>query len=147
MCHFLLLPGVTNYLHLIGAGHLLYYLKQYGNLYRLSQQGWEALNKLIKSHYHSKSNHGGCLGTKSGDMVRGKHLLPTANLITRRLCWLTRIGQEYFEGLEHCQPCTVEQPEEEELEEPEPEEEETVPTETTGLRAFLVANGMPMEPL
>ena len=72
---------------------------------------------------------------------------PLQNLITRRLCWLTRIGQEYFEGLEHCQPCTVEQPEEEELEEPEPEEEETVPTETTGLRAFLVANGMPMEPL
>ena len=80
-------------------------------------------------------------------MVRGKHLLPTANLITRRFCWLTGIGQEYFEGLEYCQACSEEQPveEEEELEVPVPEPEPE--KETTGLRAFLVHNGIPMEPL
>ena len=102
---FLLLQGVTNYLHLIGAGHLLYYLKLYGNLYPFSQQGWEALNKLIKSQYHCKSNHGGCLGNNNSAMIRGRQLLSTANLLTRRFCWLTRIGQEFFQGMEQCLPC------------------------------------------
>ena len=33
-------PGITNYIHFIGAGHLTYFLKEYRNLYRYSQQGW-----------------------------------------------------------------------------------------------------------
>ena len=37
-----LLPGdigMTNYFHCIAAGHLRYYLKEWRNLYRYSQQG------------------------------------------------------------------------------------------------------------
>ena len=83
---------ITNYMHLIGAGHITYFLDKYRNLYRFSQQGWEALNKLIKSHYHHKTNHGGCQGNTNSAMVRGQHLLPIANLITRRHAWL-RTGQ------------------------------------------------------
>jgi hypothetical protein len=37
--------GITNYIHMIGAGHLTYYLTKYRNLYKFSQQGWEAMNK------------------------------------------------------------------------------------------------------
>ena len=95
--------GVTNYLHLIGAGHITYYLRKYRSLYRFSQQGWEALNKLIKNYYHHKTNHGGCQGTKNGPMVRGLHMEPVANLISRRHCWLLRHGQDFFYNVEYCQ--------------------------------------------
>ncbi len=141
---FLLLQGVTNYLHLIGAGHLLcYQLKLYGNLYRFSQQGWEALNKLIKSQYHCKSNHGGCLGNHNSAMIRGRQLLSTANLLTRRFCWLTRIGQEFFQGMEQCMPCIPEEPVQD-LQEPEQETAGENTGESTGLRAYFLETGNPM---
>jgi hypothetical protein len=34
------LPGITNYIHLLGAGYLYFYLKKWGNLYCYQQQGW-----------------------------------------------------------------------------------------------------------
>jgi hypothetical protein len=34
------MEGVSNYAHLLGAGHLYHYLKKWGNLYRFQQQGW-----------------------------------------------------------------------------------------------------------
>jgi hypothetical protein len=34
--------GVTNYIHLLGSGHMKYFLKEFGCLYLYSQQGWEA---------------------------------------------------------------------------------------------------------
>ena len=40
--------GVTNYIHMIGVGHFYRYMKRYKNLNKYSQQGWEALNALIK---------------------------------------------------------------------------------------------------
>ena len=40
--------GVTNYVHMIGAGHLSYYLYKWRNLYCYSQQGWESMNHLLK---------------------------------------------------------------------------------------------------
>ena len=39
--------GITNYIHMIGVGHMLGYMKKYENLNKYSQQGWEALNALI----------------------------------------------------------------------------------------------------
>ena len=41
-------PGITNYLHMLGAGHVADYLKICGNLYIYSQQGWEAFNSFMK---------------------------------------------------------------------------------------------------
>lgn len=40
--------GVTNYIHMIGSGHFEEYMAKWGNLNKYSQQGWEALNALIK---------------------------------------------------------------------------------------------------
>jgi len=40
------LQGVTNYIHLLGAGHLYFYLKVWGSLYRYQQQGWEMKNGI-----------------------------------------------------------------------------------------------------
>ena len=39
--------GMTNYIHMIGASHMLEYMKKWGNLTKYSQQRWEALNALI----------------------------------------------------------------------------------------------------
>jgi hypothetical protein len=43
--------GVTNYLHMPTSGHIMEYLFKYKNLYRHSQQGWEALNHLLRTFY------------------------------------------------------------------------------------------------
>ena len=43
--------GVTNYFHMVGAGHLSYYMKHWKNLFRYCQQGWKALNHVIKTFY------------------------------------------------------------------------------------------------
>jgi hypothetical protein len=40
--------GVTNYIHMLGGKHIHYYMAQYGNLYKYSQQGWESLNEKFK---------------------------------------------------------------------------------------------------
>ena len=39
--------------------HFAYYLKEWKNLYRYSQQGWESLNSLIKSFYFHRTQRGG----------------------------------------------------------------------------------------
>ena len=98
---------ITNYMHLIGAGHIAHYLRKYRSLHRFSQQGWEALNKLLKSYYHHKTSHGGCKGNRSSEMERGRHMEPLAALVSRRHCWLLKIGQEFFQEMEYCQPITA----------------------------------------
>jgi hypothetical protein len=41
------LPGMTNYMHLLGVGHLYFYIKKWGYLYHYQQQGWEMKNSTI----------------------------------------------------------------------------------------------------
>ena len=67
---------ITNYMHYIGAGHLAYYLQRFRNLYRFSQQGWEALNQLLKHFYFNNTNHGGDCGNgglKKDGTISGYH--------------------------------------------------------------------------
>ena len=53
-----LLPGdigMTNYFHIVAAGHLSYYLKEWRNLYRYSQQGGhEQRNQVFPPQTKSK---------------------------------------------------------------------------------------------
>lgn len=42
--------GITNYIHLIGSGHISYFHKNCGCLYLYSQQGWEALSAKCKQY-------------------------------------------------------------------------------------------------
>ena len=60
------LPGITNYMHLLGASHLYHYIKRWGNLYRYQQQGWEMKNEMISSFVHRGTRRGGA-GGKYGD--------------------------------------------------------------------------------
>jgi hypothetical protein len=57
------LGQMTNYIHILGSQHFPYFAKKYGNLYQFSQQGWEALNHLLKHYYFNTTNHGGRMVT------------------------------------------------------------------------------------
>ena len=89
--------GITNYIHLIGAGHITYYLHKYRTLNKFCQQGWEALNQLLKQFYFNNTNHGGSLGNSSGDMIKGEHCKPLIKLCQRRTMWLLGLGDTFFE--------------------------------------------------
>jgi hypothetical protein len=73
--------GVTNYLHMLASGHIMEYLFKYKNLYRHSQQGWEALNHLLKTFYFRRTGRGG------GKYKRHK-LLSIGRWLQRRMLWL-----------------------------------------------------------
>ena len=43
--------GVTNYIHLLGSGHVFLLLDRHKCLYLFLQQGWEALNHKIQTFF------------------------------------------------------------------------------------------------
>jgi hypothetical protein len=52
------LDGISNYIHLIITGHLMYYLRKWRNFYRYESQGWEHLNSSI-AYFTSTELKGG----------------------------------------------------------------------------------------
>jgi hypothetical protein len=51
--------GVRDYLHLIGSGHMLFFLQQLGSLELYSQQGREALMGKMQSFLHLNTHSAG----------------------------------------------------------------------------------------
>ena len=80
--------GMTNYFHMLDAGHFAFFLHKYGNLYRLSQQGWENVNSIMKRSFHRNTQRGGC---KRGT----SKILPVFLRLHRAMMW--RMG--HLEGL------------------------------------------------
>ncbi len=73
--------GITNYFHMLGAGHVADYLLRCGNLYIHSQQGWEAFNSFLKVFYFRRTTRGGGRGNECNKLRQmGKWL-------ARRLLW------------------------------------------------------------
>jgi hypothetical protein len=89
--------SITNYIHMIGTGHLVYYVSKYRNLYKLSQQGWEALNKKLKYFYFHNTNHDGRDGRQPG-ALSGDHVLPFMRPMQRSLMWTLGHGDAFFRG-------------------------------------------------
>jgi hypothetical protein len=79
--------GMTNYVHMVGSGHIADFLLRWRSLYRHSQQGWEALNNLIKTFYARRTQRGGTSGT--GEDMWKSILRPIALWLQRRVFWLT----------------------------------------------------------
>jgi hypothetical protein len=73
--------GCTNYTHLLGAGHVADMLFHHRNLYVFSNQGWEALNMLVKQVYFRRTARGGGRQASS-------RLLPIARWLQRRLVFM-----------------------------------------------------------
>ena len=84
--------GVTNYIHLLGAGHLSQFLYKYRNLYKYSQQGWEHSNKKVTGVYHKHSQKGGH-GSKLSERSQ---LLPVFRFGVRKWMWSTKHGHKLF---------------------------------------------------
>jgi hypothetical protein len=86
--------NVTNYIHLIGSGHLVYYLKHFRNLYKFSQQGWEALNAKVRRVYFSRTQRGGNVGGKA--KLKHGHVRPLFLFFSRYTMWKTGHGDQFF---------------------------------------------------
>jgi len=72
----------TNYWHMLSSLHFHYYMKKWKCFYQYSNQGWEALNWLVKSFLSRQTNHGG-----GKDWMKSKlHLI--ANLFLCHLFWM-----------------------------------------------------------
>ena len=82
--------GVTNYIHVLGAGHVKEYMREWGSLNKFSQQGWESLNALIKAFFFRRTNRGG------GNQNEKSKLVPIAKLLQRRLMWLCDLTGDMF---------------------------------------------------
>jgi hypothetical protein len=87
--------SITNYIHMLGAGHLVYFISKYRNLYKFSQQGWEAMNQKLKYFYFHNTNHGGCGGRQPGALA-GDHVLPLMRLMQRSIMWDLGLGDAFF---------------------------------------------------
>jgi hypothetical protein len=96
--------GITNYLHMIGSRHIADYLYKWKNLYRFSQQGWEAMNSLIKTFFFRRTSHGG--GVRG--MSKKSRLIPIARWLQQRLIFLCRIDEDDIcqYAIDHPMPQT-----------------------------------------
>ena len=82
--------GITNYMHMIGSGHLANYLYKWNNLYRFSQQGWEAMNSLIKTFFFRRTSHGG--GVRGAS--KKSRLIPIARWLQQQMVFLCRVNEQ-----------------------------------------------------
>jgi hypothetical protein len=78
--------GITNYIHLLASGHIAEYVRYWKSLYPHSQQGWEALNSLIKTFYFHRTNRGGKPGGRRGN-GRKSRVLGIGRWLLRRMVW------------------------------------------------------------
>jgi hypothetical protein len=100
--------GMSNYMHYLISGHVCWFIRKYGNLYKFNQQGWESLNWKLKAYYFRRTQRG---GHGSG----GKYLLPIYLFLTRRLAWATGIGDLFFQRTTNQLHGNFDGPAEEEL--------------------------------
>ena len=97
--------GVTNYIHLLAAGHILYFLQKHRCLYLFSQQGWEALNNKVQAYFHLCTQRG---GYNSGFEANAKsNIFGIVRFIMRDLLWKTGEAEKFFIERENGRSCTV----------------------------------------
>ena len=87
------IEGMTNYIHLLHAGHFAFFMLEFGNLYRYSQQGWENINSIMKRSFHQNTQKGG-----SKKDVGTSKIQPIFFRLARGMLW--RFG--YLDGLFHA---------------------------------------------
>ena len=92
---------MTNYIHMLGADHITYYLLKKRNLHRHSNQAWERLNKRVKRCYLTKTQRGGhgkYRGDANTDALKCPHTIPLARWLQRVTMWNIGYGDSYFES-------------------------------------------------
>jgi hypothetical protein len=91
------LEGLTNYIHMLASGHIAEYMRYWKNLYRNSQQGWEAFNSQFKTYFFRRTGHGGAGNKGTGEKSR---LIPMARWLQRRMVWMSRVSVEEMEAFQ-----------------------------------------------
>jgi len=86
--------GITNYIHMIGSGHIRYYLQLHKNLYKFSQQGWESLNAKIKTYFFRHTQRGG--NDNSHDEHSRTYLKQILYMFQRELLWISGVAEQHF---------------------------------------------------
>ena len=88
--------GCTNYTHMLSSSHVMRYMQEWRCLNCFSQQGWKALNALIKSYFFHRTNQGGL----SKNAKTKSKLLGIARWLQsiRRIMWYSRKGDALFSG-------------------------------------------------
>jgi hypothetical protein len=81
--------GVSNYIHMLGAAHVKYFLRKWKNLNRLSNQGWESYNALVAAYWYHRT-------TKGGAKDDGSKILSIARWLSRMIMWRSGEGERYF---------------------------------------------------
>ncbi len=89
--------GITNYIHMLSSGHVMYFMKKYGCLYLYSQQGWESLNNTIQTFIHQNSQRG---GFGSGEQKQKSYIFPLVRMVVRNLLWKTYEADKFYIWLE-----------------------------------------------
>ena len=89
--------GVTNYIHMLGAGHIADYCYHWRNLYYQPQQGWEAFNSMLKNLFFRRTNQGGKAGNDPNNPR--SRLKGIGRWLLRRTMWLCGYGKA--DVLEH----------------------------------------------
>ncbi len=84
--------GCTNYTHMLLSSHVMRYMQEWKCLHRFSQQGWEALNALIKAYFFRRTNRGGL----SKNATKKSKLLGIARWLQRRIMWYSGNGDSLF---------------------------------------------------
>ncbi|KAI2511868.1 hypothetical protein MHU86_2600 [Fragilaria crotonensis] len=84
--------GCTNYTHMLSSAHVMRYMQEWKCLHRFSQQGWEALNALIKAYFFRRTNRGGL----ARNTARKSKLLGIARWLQRRMMWFSGHGDALF---------------------------------------------------
>jgi hypothetical protein len=85
--------GISNYIHMLGSGHVLYFIKKYNCLYLYSQQGWEALNNRIRAYIQQNSGRDGKNTGVNGDQ---SYIFPLVCFILHDLLWKNRGSKSFF---------------------------------------------------
>jgi len=78
---------ISNYVHFVISGHICEFMLLNGSLLRFSNIGWEALNAVIKKHYHNHTQRGGYTHSSKDGRV---NCLPVAQALLRYIqrLWL-----------------------------------------------------------
>jgi hypothetical protein len=87
--------GITNYIHMLGSGHIKYYMETHRNLYKFSQQGWESLNSKYKQVFFRHTQRGGNYG-KGTDENERSYLFSVMKAFQRELLWISGDAEKYF---------------------------------------------------
>jgi hypothetical protein len=66
------MKGCTNYFHLLGSGHVIWFTRRYGNLWRWRNEGAESQNSVLSLRYNKFNNRGGNKGNSLNKDIKEK---------------------------------------------------------------------------